>query len=397
MKILLLLALCTAAAPILLGKDTVVTLVPPPDSVTPGETINITLIAFNPTAASTRFDAPRLLPGRLISGERSTVVELHADKVGSPSIEAGAFARHHYVFVMPEAANGPVYLEVAGPDSVPLRTVLLTKRPTASSPENSPGPATTGVSPASVVATLDRTFWNRFGAHEAIYFVYGDKAPAAKFQLSFKYRLRGFGTGEATDPLRALQFGYTQRSLWDIDANSSPFYDTSYMPSLFFESYTPASAGNTGGLTWLGYQTGFQHESNGGAAAASRSLDSAFFRRGLLLGRTDGWHLIVSPRLAVYVGGLSDNPNLDDYRGYADWMVALGRGNGVALSYTGRMGKSFDHFSTQLDLTIPIRNQVVDFATYLTLQYFNGYGESLRSYDQRTESLRLGLSLVRLR
>lgn len=397
MKILLLLALFTAIAPILLGKDALATLVPPPDSVTPGKTVGISLIVFNPTTASTRFDAPRLLPGKLIAGERSTVVELRADKVGSPSIEAGAFVRHHYVFVMPDATNGPVYLEVAGPDFVPLRTVLLAKGPAASSPGNAPGPATAGVSPAPVVASLDRTFWNRFGAHEAIYFVYGDKAPAAKFQLSFKYRLRGFGTGEAAHPLRALQFGYTQRSLWDIDDNSSPFYDTSYMPSLFFESYTPASAGDTGGLTWLGYQTGFQHESNGGAAPASRSLNSAFFRRGLLLGRADAWHLIVSPRLAVYVGGLSDNPNLDDYRGYADWMVALGRGNGVALSYTGRMGKSFDHFSTQLDLTIPIRNQAVDFATYLTLQYFNGYGESLRSYDQRTESLRLGISLVRLR
>lgn len=397
MKILLLLALFTTIAPNLLGKDTLATLVPPPDSVTPGETVNISLIVFNPTAASTQFDAPRLLPGKLIAGERSTVVELHADKVESPSIEAGAFVRHHYVFVMPDATNGPVYLEVAGPDSVPLRTVLLARGPAAAAPKNAPGLATADVSPAPVVASLDRTFWNRFGAHEAIYFVYGDKAPAAKFQLSFKYRLRGFGTGDAVHPLRALQFGYTQRSLWDIDANSSPFYDTSYMPSLFFESYTQASAGDTGGLTWLGYQTGFQHESNGGAAPASRSLNSAFFRRGLLLGRADSWHLIVSPRLAVYVGGLSDNPNLDDYRGYADWMVALGRGNGVALSYTGRMGKSFDHFSTQLDLTIPIRNQVVDFATYLTLQYFNGYGESLRSYDQRTERLRLGISLVRLR
>jgi outer membrane phospholipase A len=61
------------------------------------------------------------------------------------------------------------------------------------------------------------------------------------------------------------------------------------------------------------------------------------------------------------------------------------------------MGKSFDRFSTQLDLTIPVRNKVVDFATYLTLQYFNGYGESLRTYDQRTETLRVGFSLVRLR
>ena len=397
MKILLLLALLTATAQILLGQGTLTTLVPPPDSVTSGEAVKLSLVVLNPTAASTRFDAPRLLPGKLIMGERSIAVELHADEVGSPSIEAGAFARHRYVFVMPIATSGPVYLEVVGPDSVPMRMVLLAKGPAAASQESSPGLATAGVALAPAVASLDRAFWNRFGAHEAIYFVYGDNAPAAKFQFSFKYRIRGFRTGESARSLRALQFGYTQRSLWNIDANSSPFYDTSYMPSLFFESYTPASAGDTGGLTWLGYQFGYQHESNGGAAPASRSLNSVFFRRGLLLGRTDDWHLIVSPRISVYIGGLSDNPNLDDYRGYADWMVALGRGNGVALSYTGRMGKSFDHFSTQLDLTIPVRNQVVDFATYLTLQYFNGYGESLRSYDQRTEGVRLGLSLVRLR
>lgn len=96
----------------------------------------------------------------------------------------------------------------------------------------------------------------------------------------------------------------------------------------------------------------------------------------------------------VYVGGLSDNPNLDDYRGYADADGRAGtRQRGAQLH---GIGKSFDRFSTQLDLTIPVRNQVMDFATYLTLQYFNGYG-SLRSYDQRTESLRLGISLVRLR
>jgi outer membrane phospholipase A len=397
MKILLLPALLTAIAQILLGQGTLTILVPPPDSVTPGEAVKISLVVLNPTAASTRFDAPRLLPGKLIVGERSIAVELHADEVGSPSIEAGAFVRHGYVFVMPVVASGLVYLEVVGPDSVPMRTVLLTNGPAAILQENSFGLATASVSFAPAVASLDRTFWNRFGAHEAIYFVYGDNAPAAKFQLSFKYRLRGFGTGEAAHALRALQFGYTQRSLWDINANSSPFYDTSYMPSLFFEAYTPASAVDTGGLTWLGYQSGYQHESNGGAAPASRSLNSLFFRRGLMLGRTDSWHLIVSPRISVYVGGLSDNPNLVDYRGYADWMVALGRGNGVALSYTGRMGKSFDRFSTQLDLTIPVRNKVVDFATYLTLQYFNGYGESLRTYDQRTETLRVGFSLVRLR
>jgi len=97
------------------------------------------------------------------------------------------------------------------------------------------------------------------------------------------------------------------------------------------------------------------------------------------------------------VGGLSGNPDLTEYRGYAEWMVALAKGKGVALTYTGRAGKPLDHFSTQLDLTIPVRSEIFDFATYFTLQYFSGYGESLRAYDRRTESLRAGFSLVRLR
>jgi outer membrane phospholipase A len=63
----------------------------------------------------------------------------------------------------------------------------------------------------------------------------------------------------------------------------------------------------------------------------------------------------------------------------------------------GRAGNAFDHFSTQLDFTIPVQSKLLDFATYFTVQYFGGYGESLRSYDQRTETVRAGFSLVRLR
>ncbi|RKX33625.1 MAG: hypothetical protein DRP71_09845, partial [Verrucomicrobia bacterium] len=34
-------------------------------------------------------------------------------------------------------------------------------------------------------------------------------------------------------------------------------------------------------------------------------------------------------------------------------------------------------------------------ATFLHVQYWNGYGESLLGYDQSTETVRFGLSLVR--
>jgi outer membrane phospholipase A len=35
------------------------------------------------------------------------------------------------------------------------------------------------------------------------------------------------------------------------------------------------------------------------------------------------------------------------------------------------------------------------FATYLHIQYWSGYGESLLHYDRRTDTVRTGFSLVR--
>jgi phospholipase A1/A2 len=40
-------------------------------------------------------------------------------------------------------------------------------------------------------------------------------------------------------------------------------------------------------------------------------------------------------------------------------------------------------------------DRMFDFATYVLIQYWNGYGESLRDYNKRTETIRAGFSLVR--
>jgi outer membrane phospholipase A len=324
-------------------------------------------------------------------------VELHANAAAPTTLRAGAFARQNYLFVLPPGVGGHIILEVTVHDSPALRTAFLAQDNGAVRAVAQPTPPATIAQAMPAVAAIDRTFWNHFGAHEAIYFIYGADAPATKFQLSFKYRLRSFGPDDREYSLRTLQFGYTQRSLWDLDADSSPFYDTSYMPSLYYEMFDPAPAANAGLVTWLGLQTGYQHESNGHSPPDSRSLNTLFFRRAVMIGSFEGWHLYVSPKFSAYVGGLSDNPDLKDYRGYAEWMVALGKGHGAALTYTGRSGKTFDHFSTQLDFTFPVQSKLLDFATYFTVQYFCGYGESLRSYNRRSETVRAGFSLVRLR
>ena len=70
-------------------------------------------------------------------------------------------------------------------------------------------------------------------------------------------------------------------------------------------------------------------------------------------------------------------------------------GAGPSLLFAGWAGKDFDHFTYQLDLTFPIRTKLLNFESFLLLQYFDGYGESLRSYDKKSNALRLGLALLR--
>jgi len=248
---------------------------------------------------------------------------------------------------------------------------------------------------APATSQFENAFVGRLAPYEPIYFIYGPHSPAAKFQFSIKYKILRFGVATPQYLPSTLQFGFTQRSLWDINASSSPFYDTSYMPELFFESLAPISIGPGGWFTWLGYQVGFKHESNGREGPVSRSLNTVYARPVLALGPSDGWRLVVSPVFFTYVGGLTDNRDLIDYRGYGQLRLVFGKNTGPSLMYTGSAGKHWDRYTTQLDLTVPVRTRLLDFKTFLLLQYFNGYGESLLSYSAKTETIRAGVAIVR--
>jgi outer membrane phospholipase A len=138
-----------------------------------------------------------------------------------------------------------------------------------------------------------------------------------------------------------------------------------------------------------------QHESNGRDGASSRSLNIAYLRPTLLVGDESRWFLSLSPRGWGYLGELTDNPDLADFRGYFDLRAVLGAPGGVQLSALLRAGKDFDKGSVQLDLTIPLMNTWLRSPLFLQAQYFNGYGESLLNYNQREDQFRVGLGLFR--
>ncbi len=378
------------------GHAVVFNLVAPPAPVAVGAEVRLNLLILNPAGQEVALDVPARVEGRLSNDSRNWSVVLKAEALDGPVIvAAGGFAVREFLVQLPVEARGRLVLTIETPTAARVAIeaqVQLAKQAPARTPLSNFTP------PRTVEAAVKRTFAGRLSPHEPIYFIYGSEQQAAKFQFSFKYRLLGEGgtAGRVLPALRSLYFGFTQRSLWDVESNSSPFYDTSYMPELVFESQSVIDSEQSGGFKWLGYQAGLKHESNGREGLASRSINTVYFRPGVAFGRFDDWSVILAPRVWAYVSDLTNNPDIRDYRGNFELLAVLGKNEGLSLSLTGRMGRDVHKGSFQADLSIPVKfDHVFEFATYFLVQYWDGYGESLLDYNRRSSTLRAGVSFVR--
>lgn len=231
--------------------------------------------------------------------------------------------------------------------------------------------------------------------NEPMYFLVGSNSERdvdSRFQLSFKYRPfdPGARVAQYLPALSNLYFGYTQTTLWDIGADSSPFKDTSYRPSLYYK--------------WLGsgrdirpaqWQFGLEHESNGRDGADSRSINIAFVKPTWYLDLANGRRLTLSPKFYSYLEKY-DNSDIHRYRGYVDWQARYGREDGAILTALYRQGTG-GYSTSQLDLSYPISDKLFGrTGTFIHLQLFDGYGETLIDYDRYKDlQLRLGLSLAK--
>lgn len=375
-----------------------------PTNAEPGATIEVRVMALNPSMEEAPVELPERLEARLRSprGEIEVILEARDARAREERVGPGAFVVRRYALTLPATMEGGLNaLEVAawGRTAVDISSgraaVGLAQGASATAAEPATRRPPTNLGRAPAAATIRRTFADRLAPHEPIYFVYGTDTPAAKFQVSFKYKLLDFREVAPQRMTRTLQLAYTQRSLWDIGGASSPFYDTSYMPELIYEALAPRPEDSERWFTWLGVQAAFKHESNGRDGPVSRSLNVLYARPVFAFGQLDGWHLLVIPEVFAYVGTLEDNTDIEDYRGNGKLSLVLGRNDGPSLMATLWAGKEFQHGTVQLDLTVPIRTRLLDFETYLLVQYFNGFGESLLSYDEETETVRAGISLVR--
>jgi outer membrane phospholipase A len=240
-------------------------------------------------------------------------------------------------------------------------------------------------------------FIGHFSGYEPMYFIAGPVNPDVKFQLSFKYKLFSDDAplAKAVPLISGLHFSYTQLALWQLDQPTSAFFDTNYKPEFFF-SNEDIRQFKLPLVSQFGLQTGIGHESNGRGDADERAINYLFLRPIFDFGNVEDFHFYIAPKAYVYIFSLDDNRDIQHYRGYMDLRAVIGRREGLELSFLGRIGSDYNKGSVQFDLTYPLRDLLDrNLDLYLDLQYFNGYGESLILYNERTSSFRVGISLVR--
>ncbi|EGD58674.1 putative outer membrane phospholipase A [Novosphingobium nitrogenifigens DSM 19370] len=262
----------------------------------------------------------------------------------------------------------------------------------AAPPPPSPPVAERQPAPPPTDKTVGNAFLSDLSAYQPIYAVYGPGVDA-RLQLSFKYKLFGSSSvGKApADWRQGLHFAYTQRMFWDLNAVSSPFHNIDFQPELIY--ITPSAVLNNG--IALGGQIGLRHESNGRDGTASRSINSFYLAPMAAIPLGD-YRMTVSPRVSIYVGDKSDNPDIIRYRGNAGLFWEIGKDDGLRLSTTSRFNFSTGKGSLSADLSYPLPRILgggPDF--YLYLQSFVGYGENLLDYNRYATRLRIGFALVR--
>lgn len=239
---------------------------------------------------------------------------------------------------------------------------------------------------------------SRLSAHEPLYFAVGfHERTNAKFQYSFAYQF--FNPDAAlvrkATWLEGVHFGFSQTSVWDLESDSAPFLDSTYRPALFWRD-KQVDRWSSEGLA-IGMEAGFEHESNGKDGDESRSVNIVYAKPSWDWSFAGTTHFVVEPKVWAYLSVGDENHDIDEYRGHFNLRLEAYDDHGFGASSDMRLGQDSDHGYLQVDLTYPMRRILFgDFEGFLFVQYFNGWGESIIAFDQKTPAqVRVGFALIR--
>lgn len=312
---------------------------------------------------------------------------------GTAAVRPGGFAKAQYQFEVPPTLNGEARLMVS--NYTPIVVQVQGAAVAGSSAEPNALKKSEEAKQRTTGAVIVHYLQEHITPYEPIYFLLGTY-PAAEFQFSLKYKI--FTLDGPWNPLGHFYFAYTQSSFWDLLTRDPSFFDTSYKPSAFL-LYSNIVHRDTFGLDLQG---GAEHESNGRGGLGERSLYTAYLQPAARVDIFDDLEFAVQPRVWTYLSLGSNNPDLPDYRGNADLRTSLTffyraglespEYRRIQLANQLRIGDDGRHPGILLDLRVDLPRWA-KFNPTVQLQYFTGYGQTLRQYNAYSHGFRAGLCL----
>jgi phospholipase A1 len=223
-----------------------------------------------------------------------------------------------------------------------------------------------------------------------------DNRQELKYQFSVKYELI-----EESN----WYFAYTQKSFWSIQKPSAPFRETNFAPETFWLY-------RTDNLPWMPFfQMGFfRHESTGEAGPGSHGWNITYIEPAFKLGEA-----YIIPRIWVpsVLNGFNekkaapDNPDIFRYFGYGKLTAIVGTRSETQTALTLQYAPKDNAITWEAQADISWRylaevGSKITGNTYVPkwnpsffVQARNGYGEGLKTYNEKTSSVVVGISLVR--
>ncbi len=224
-----------------------------------------------------------------------------------------------------------------------------------------------------------------FGLYKDNYFIFGpsiNKRPTRyntniKFQISVAQRLT-----HATLPWGTyLYLFYTQKCFWNVLENSMPMTDLNFNPGIGLTKPLFAKNRYIGKLTFM-----IEHESNGRDSIQSRSWNRVALAANIFVTK----NLMVHGKIWAPIVDGKNNKDIVDYCGFFNFgcqVVSDNRRFNAGLTVVKRKGWNLNA-NIVLDLSYRIFKKDNQ---YLTLQFYNGYGEGLLDYNKYHCQVRLGL------
>lgn len=225
-----------------------------------------------------------------------------------------------------------------------------------------------------------------FAVYRDTYFVTGiplnEKITTSSADVNFQFSIRQRLT-QSLLPFNTFAYlTYSQKSFWNVYAESSPFKDNNYNPGIGLGKYIIRNNRLYGGVFAL-----IEHESNGQGDEKSRSWNRFSLSAKYFFNR----QLSLEAKLWIPVVDGEHNKDLLAYRGigtlFFDYMNKDQRW-WFSAEVTPREG--WGNCNTMLAVAFritPSSNQ------YLFARFYSGKGESLLEYKQNKTNIRVGICI----